>query len=412
MGPARLLARTRRRGLPLRGGRPPPDARDRGPLPRAAARSAATPRSSPARSRPPTRCRSSTPASRCASGSTSSRTRWATSRSRPDPPAGPGRATAPRCSSSTTVSFDGFWRLDADGLTNAIDATPSSRFRVVEGDAGLLAYAVTGRAGHHGYLQRLAVASRRAPRGIRARRSCSTGSAGSAATARPRPSSTPSATTRRRSRCTSRAGSASCPPGCASWADRCEARRRVVVRASSPRVVAILVTLGAAPAHAAPGATLAARAPTPRVQVTLLEQPAWTDARRRRPVPARDHRTARRARGARDRALVADEPHRVRAHASTATGSARRSRPPARRPRRCPSPPNGGRILTLKLQDPNAPRDTSRLRLPLPRSSNTGVYPVEIELRDPESGERVAELRHPPRRGDARRPTARRWASR
>ncbi|HEY3725372.1 MAG TPA: GNAT family N-acetyltransferase [Acidimicrobiia bacterium] len=54
-------------------------------------------------------------------------------------------------------SFDGFWRLDGDGLTNAIDATPSSRFRVVDGDDGLVAYAVTGRAGQHGYLQRLAV---------------------------------------------------------------------------------------------------------------------------------------------------------------------------------------------------------------------------------------------------------------
>jgi ribosomal protein S18 acetylase RimI-like enzyme len=54
-------------------------------------------------------------------------------------------------------SFDGFWRLDGDGLTSAIEATPSSRFRVVDGTDGLLAYAVTGRAGHHGYLQRLAV---------------------------------------------------------------------------------------------------------------------------------------------------------------------------------------------------------------------------------------------------------------
>jgi ribosomal protein S18 acetylase RimI-like enzyme len=55
------------------------------------------------------------------------------------------------------LSFDGFWRLDADGLTNAIEATPASRFRVIEGDDGLLAYAVTGRAAQHGYLQRLAV---------------------------------------------------------------------------------------------------------------------------------------------------------------------------------------------------------------------------------------------------------------
>ena len=41
-----------------------------------------------------------------------------------------------------------------------------------------------------------------------------------------------------------------------------------------------------------------------------------------------------------------------------------------------PFAPTGGRVLTLKLQDPNTQRDTSRLRLPLPRSSNTGVYPV------------------------------------
>jgi ribosomal protein S18 acetylase RimI-like enzyme len=54
-------------------------------------------------------------------------------------------------------SFDGFWRLDADGLANAVDATPASRFRVIDGEDGLLAYAVTGRAAHHGYLQRLAV---------------------------------------------------------------------------------------------------------------------------------------------------------------------------------------------------------------------------------------------------------------
>jgi len=58
------------------------------------------------------------------------------------------------------LSFDGFWQLDDDGLTNAIQATPSSRFRLAgpRGQAnGIAAYAVTGRAGHHGYLQRVAV---------------------------------------------------------------------------------------------------------------------------------------------------------------------------------------------------------------------------------------------------------------
>jgi ribosomal protein S18 acetylase RimI-like enzyme len=53
-------------------------------------------------------------------------------------------------------AFDDFWRIDADGLENAIRATPAARFRVV-GDDPVLAYAVTGRAGRHGYVQRIAV---------------------------------------------------------------------------------------------------------------------------------------------------------------------------------------------------------------------------------------------------------------
>ncbi len=49
----------------------------------------------------------------------------------------------------------------------------------------------------------------------------------------------------------------------------------------------------------------------------------------------------------------------------------------------------GGRVFTLRLQDPNAPRDPSRLRLPVPRGNRTGVFPVEVELRNPETGDRV-----------------------
>jgi hypothetical protein len=55
-----------------------------------------------------------------------------------------------------------------------------------------------------------------------------------------------------------------------------------------------------------------------------------------------------------------------------------------------PVAPSGGRVFTLRLQDPNAPRDSNRLRLPVPRGTRTGVFPVEVELRDPESGQRVA----------------------
>jgi ribosomal protein S18 acetylase RimI-like enzyme len=53
-------------------------------------------------------------------------------------------------------AFRPFWRLDHDGLRDALAATPSSRFRVAEG-RGPIGYAVSGRAGAIGYLQRLAV---------------------------------------------------------------------------------------------------------------------------------------------------------------------------------------------------------------------------------------------------------------
>jgi ribosomal protein S18 acetylase RimI-like enzyme len=56
------------------------------------------------------------------------------------------------------TAFDGFWRLDRDGLTEAVHATPVTRFRVTTGPiAEVSGYAVTGRAGQHGYLQRVAV---------------------------------------------------------------------------------------------------------------------------------------------------------------------------------------------------------------------------------------------------------------
>jgi ribosomal protein S18 acetylase RimI-like enzyme len=58
------------------------------------------------------------------------------------------------------AAFPPFWRLDGAGLDDALAATPSSRLRVSDrpdGSPGLGAYAVTGRAGPRGYLQRLAV---------------------------------------------------------------------------------------------------------------------------------------------------------------------------------------------------------------------------------------------------------------
>jgi ribosomal protein S18 acetylase RimI-like enzyme len=55
------------------------------------------------------------------------------------------------------AAFPPFWRLDADGLREAIDATPVARFRVAIHGASVVGYSVTGRAGPRGYLQRLAV---------------------------------------------------------------------------------------------------------------------------------------------------------------------------------------------------------------------------------------------------------------
>lgn len=57
------------------------------------------------------------------------------------------------------LAFDAFWRLDDAGLDEAVAATPHTRFRVASGESGLavVGYAITGRAGRRGYLQRLAV---------------------------------------------------------------------------------------------------------------------------------------------------------------------------------------------------------------------------------------------------------------
>lgn len=57
-------------------------------------------------------------------------------------------------------AFSSFWRLDESGLDEALGATPTSRFRIADdptGSGNVAGYAVTGRAGRRGFLQRLAV---------------------------------------------------------------------------------------------------------------------------------------------------------------------------------------------------------------------------------------------------------------
>jgi ribosomal protein S18 acetylase RimI-like enzyme len=64
------------------------------------------------------------------------------------------RAAALACDAA---AFPPFWRLDRDGLKDAIRATPVARFRVAVDRGRVVGYAVTGRAGGRGYVQRLAV---------------------------------------------------------------------------------------------------------------------------------------------------------------------------------------------------------------------------------------------------------------
>jgi ribosomal protein S18 acetylase RimI-like enzyme len=61
------------------------------------------------------------------------------------------------------AAFDHFWHLDVEGLNEARGATPSSRVRVTA--PKVVGYAITGRAGRRGYVQRLAVHPDAAGRG-------------------------------------------------------------------------------------------------------------------------------------------------------------------------------------------------------------------------------------------------------
>jgi ribosomal protein S18 acetylase RimI-like enzyme len=63
-------------------------------------------------------------------------------------------------------AFAPFWRLDAAGLGEALSATTAAHFQVARDRSGVIGYAVCGRAGHRGYVQRLAVAPGRQGRGV------------------------------------------------------------------------------------------------------------------------------------------------------------------------------------------------------------------------------------------------------
>ena len=56
------------------------------------------------------------------------------------------------------AAFPLFWQFDAAGLSDALHATPAVRFRVAMGSGNAIAgYAISGRSGDRGFVQRLAV---------------------------------------------------------------------------------------------------------------------------------------------------------------------------------------------------------------------------------------------------------------
>jgi ribosomal protein S18 acetylase RimI-like enzyme len=67
------------------------------------------------------------------------------------------RRDRPRVLEVDAAAFPPFWRLDDAALDDALTATPTSRFRVGPPSGPVNGYAITGRAGPRGYLQRLAV---------------------------------------------------------------------------------------------------------------------------------------------------------------------------------------------------------------------------------------------------------------
>jgi len=64
------------------------------------------------------------------------------------------------------AAFAPFWRLDQAGLTEALTATSMVHFEVARDRSGIVGYAMCGRAGQRGYVQRLAVAPELQGRGV------------------------------------------------------------------------------------------------------------------------------------------------------------------------------------------------------------------------------------------------------
>jgi GNAT superfamily N-acetyltransferase len=70
----------------------------------------------------------------------------------------PGRRRRQEVLAVDNAAFPSFWRFDERGLADALAATPRTRYRVaVDPDGKVTGYAICGRAGSRGFVQRLAV---------------------------------------------------------------------------------------------------------------------------------------------------------------------------------------------------------------------------------------------------------------
>ncbi|MDG1365973.1 MAG: GNAT family N-acetyltransferase [Acidimicrobiales bacterium] len=75
------------------------------------------------------------------------------------------RSDRPAILNIDAKTFEPFWQLDLTSLLESIRATPAARVRVIS-DPTVVGYAVTGRSGTQGYLQRLAVDPSRQGEGL------------------------------------------------------------------------------------------------------------------------------------------------------------------------------------------------------------------------------------------------------
>ncbi len=80
----------------------------------------------------------------------------------PPKPDGPGLGRVPRKRRQEVLQVDAaafstFWGFDERGLSDALTATPRTRFRTIGENGAVVAYAISGRAGTRGFVQRLAV---------------------------------------------------------------------------------------------------------------------------------------------------------------------------------------------------------------------------------------------------------------